>query len=450
MALPSVAVLVLCWAADGGSNVPDFNLKPSFPIADVINAAQRKSALEQQAKEQGNAQLLQGIQSIGQVGQNLVDKRMKVARSLALGRQLGIPDDQSRLMEPEDVVHTATIRNKIPDVLQTMLLANPKLASDEGFLKLAQQMSLQSNPTASPTQAPAQGAAAQPNPVQTAGLDGATSPASPAGPPATSTGTVVSTPADMIQTLLKKPITAATASSALKIAHDNRQVPVMTPEAGLAAGSVPVGTKFEKPGNETGGKADHEQDILEQNALNRIASVRGDASIARIETQRDAASIAFNTIQQAKNEGRDITQTEYYDTLGQLWKARTGAAPTDQSIRDLDINTIQAALHKKLTWVDGKPRGATSKEIIDSLQKFVDDSGKQADKLHEGYMKPRLIKPFGLSEERWKAIQASGRGLSYSDATKESRQASAASHAGGLSTEEQAFITNYEAKHGIK
>lgn len=158
------------------------------------------------------------------------------------------------------------------------------------------------------------------------------------------------------------------------------------------------------------------QDKLEAAYRSAQTSVRGDPSMARTESQRDASITAFNTLQNAKNSGREITQAEYYDTLGQLWKARTGAAPTDQAIRDLDINTIQGALNKKLTWVDGKPRGATSQEVVDALQNFVADSGMQADKIHGGYMKSRLKPPSGLDPDRIANVDA-GRGMSFQEAT---------------------------------
>lgn len=85
--------------------MPDFNFKSgSFPISDVITAAQRKAQIEEQSKQAGNESLVKGMQAIGQVGQSLVDKRMKVAQALALGKQFGIDEEQAKLMTPEQVL----------------------------------------------------------------------------------------------------------------------------------------------------------------------------------------------------------------------------------------------------------------------------------------------------------------------------------------------------------
>src|SRR5581483_5363123 len=71
-------------------------------------------------------------------------------------------------------------------------------------------------------------------------------------------------------------------------------------------------------------KHDVQQNQLENQTINRMASIRGDSSMAHIEAQRDAAIQAYNTIDQIKSEGRMPSQIEYYDILGQMWKARTG------------------------------------------------------------------------------------------------------------------------------
>jgi hypothetical protein len=164
-------------------------------------------------------------------------------------------------------------------------------------------------------------------------------------------------------------------------------------------------------------KDQQQQDKLENNAIQRMSSIRGDTSIARIETQRDASIQAYNIIESLKKENREPTQVEYYDLLGQLWKARTGASPTDQAIKDLDASTFHGKMNKMVQYFTGKPTGITTKEILDNVQSFAKKSGEQADKLHAGYMSTHVIKPKGLSEERWKNIISSQRGLSFGEAT---------------------------------
>lgn len=95
--------------------MPDFTFKNNFPIAEVINAAQRKAALEQQNKTEGNQQLLAGLQSIGQVGQSLVDKRMKVAQALALGKQFGMDENVARNMDAEQILKVQAINKGMVD-----------------------------------------------------------------------------------------------------------------------------------------------------------------------------------------------------------------------------------------------------------------------------------------------------------------------------------------------
>lgn len=64
--------------------MPDFNMTPNaFPIASVIDAAQRNAQLQQQAREQGNQSIVQGMQAIANVGNSLYDQRVKMAQALA-------------------------------------------------------------------------------------------------------------------------------------------------------------------------------------------------------------------------------------------------------------------------------------------------------------------------------------------------------------------------------
>lgn len=195
-------------------------------------------------------------------------------------------------------------------------------------------------------------------------------------------------------------------------------MPTAQPMSSPDAGTLPNGEKklLGKVGAAQQEKYNSEQDKLEQNAMSKLSSIRGDTSIARIETQRDASISAYNTISSIKQEGRLPSQIEYYDIIGQLWKARTGAAPTNEAIRDLDAKTWRGNLGKAATYVTGKPMGATTAEVLDNIQSFAKVSGMQADKLHAGYMQTHLIKPAGLDEKRWANIKKNNRGLSFDEA----------------------------------
>ena len=152
--------------------------------------------------------------------------------------------------------------------------------------------------------------------------------------------------------------------------------------------------------------------------LTRVATVRGDQSLARVENQRDAASSAYTLLQTAKNEGRPLTQPEYYDLLGQLWKARSGATPSNEAMRDLDAKTLHGDLNKAVTYFTGKPAGATTQAALNNLQQFVQHTGQLADTQHDAYMAPHLIKPAGVSDQAWDRVAKTGRGQSFADAKK--------------------------------
>jgi hypothetical protein len=165
-------------------------------------------------------------------------------------------------------------------------------------------------------------------------------------------------------------------------------------------------------------KHDQQQDKLEQNARMGLMSMRGDQSLQRIEAQRDASITAYNTINTIKKEGRLPSQVEYYDILGQLWKARTGASPSEQAIHDLDAKTFKGSLAKAAQYFSGKPAGVTTTDILNNIQEFAKTSGMQADELHKAYMASRLVKPKDLDEDRWNPLAQAGRGMSFADATK--------------------------------
>lgn len=196
-----------------------------------------------------------------------------------------------------------------------------------------------------------------------------------------------------------------------------------------------------------GADDDKEQNRLEHEARQAVQSLRGDKSLADAESKRDASITVFNTIEDIKSKNRLPSKLEYYDLLGQMWKARTGAAPTDSAIRDLDAKTFQGDIAKAATYFTGQPVGATTEGVLNNIQDFARTSGLQADQLHEGYMSTHLIKPTGLRQERWLPILQTGRGKSFSDAVKLRPIQSPKSPVGWASDKEQRF-QEWKAKHG--
>lgn len=165
-------------------------------------------------------------------------------------------------------------------------------------------------------------------------------------------------------------------------------------------------------------REDQQQDKLENQATQRLASLRGDQSLARIETQRDGAISAYRTLDQAEKEGRALSKAEYYDLLGQIWKARTGGIPGPTTMQDLDSKTFHGDINKAATYFTGKPMGATTPEVLANLKNFVKQSGDLADEQHSAYMAPHLVKPAHLKPELWDPISKTARGESFSDSIK--------------------------------
>lgn len=98
--------------------MPDFKFNSNFPIASVIDAAGRNAQLQEQAREAGNRSLIEGLQSIGQIGESLYDTKRRVAQSLALKKALlpDLPDETARTMDPSQILGAAGIINKGADV----------------------------------------------------------------------------------------------------------------------------------------------------------------------------------------------------------------------------------------------------------------------------------------------------------------------------------------------
>lgn len=153
-------------------------------------------------------------------------------------------------------------------------------------------------------------------------------------------------------------------------------------------------------------------------AITRLSSVRGDPSVARAETQRDAAATVVNRINDVQKSGQGLNPFDYADMLGQLYKARTGASPGEQIMKDIRQPVASAQFNKAWTYLSGKQAPGTSADITASLKDAADSMGKQADQFHEGYMKPHIIKPAGVTDEQWQPIAAIGRGNSYADSIK--------------------------------
>jgi len=165
-----------------------------------------------------------------------------------------------------------------------------------------------------------------------------------------------------------------------------------------------------------GTKEEQHQDKLEEDYRKALQGVRGDPSIARAELQRDAAIIAYNRISEIERTGKPMNPIDYVDILGQVYKARTGSAPTNEVLETARQKTAQGKMGEVYTYFTGNQAPATSQDIQNSLKDMAASMGAQADKLHEGYMNARIKPPTSLSSDRASRVK-SERGMSFAEAT---------------------------------
>lgn len=384
----------------------DFNFKSGgFPIGEVISAAQRKAALEEQSRTQGNQSLVQGLQAIGGIGQSLVDQRLKVARSLALGKQFGVPEDQARLMDPDDILKTAAVNKGGVDMQMLFSLLHPGAAAAAAGMANPQGATpaSQTTPAAAPQ---GNGAILASNTTTT-----------PITPPAPVASQAAPVPVPIAAPPVRPVVNKATADLAYKMAMAGRNEPVMTQQQALDAGAVPKGTHIVNPNDSSSDKK--EQERLYRDAVAHISSLRGDPSLKATEVQRDAAISAYNRLNQISDAGKTPNPVDYVDIVGQIYKARTGTAPTDIVLKHALQETIQGKWGESLTFLTGTQQSATTNNIADSLKEMVLHMGQQADELHAGYWASHGEGVFdpNLSPERAARLAKITHGKSFAEAT---------------------------------
>jgi hypothetical protein len=167
-------------------------------------------------------------------------------------------------------------------------------------------------------------------------------------------------------------------------------------------------------------KEQKRQDMLEKQFGDKLTTVRGDQSLQRVEKQRDAAGMAYDTIAKAQGENRPLSELEYADLVGQLWQARTGAAPTDKVMEELKQKTAKEGINRVITYVSGNPNliGATTTDTMNNLKQFTQATGQKSDQQWNAYMAPRMNPPTGLDKDRVEHVSSQHRGLSFADQQK--------------------------------
>lgn len=433
-------------------DIPDYTFKQNFPVASIVEAAQRKAQMEEQNRTQGNQQFVQGLQAIGGIGQSLVDKRLKVAQALALGRQYGIPDDQSKLMDPDQILKVAAINKGGVDMQMLMSLLHPGAQA-------AHAASTASQPgTATPV--PANGA------MLTGGM-GSTTPVAPA-PPQAPGGTVTepATPAPPAQSTPvpipappSKPVMVnkSTADMAYKMTMANRPDKYVTQEEALAAGSEPKGTKVINLGQDTSQEGEKEQNKIEQKLKDSMSILqrnsRGEYGIEdrKVGQARHLRQL-LNKAYDPKTGEYTLAPALYNDlALGMATLAAPSASPGVELLNALKQGSLKGDLGKMLTYATGTPWNGSTQEILKMLRDNVDRQGETSeDNRNYIWDSNKQINSIGLNPDRYSRYEKLKPKLDYRSIYDASPDRQTVPTGGGLSPEDQKFIDAYEAKHKVR
>lgn len=364
--------------------MPDFNFKSgTFPIAEVISAAQRKSALEQQARTEGNQQLLQGLTAIGQVGQSLVDKRMQVAQALALGKQFGIDENQAKLMEPEQILKVAAVNKGMVDA---------------DFLKGAMMALSGRVPTTSPASAATPASTSTPAPGGAMLTGGPSVPAptmmpAPVQPPSVSTGTMaVPVQAPPLRPRMVNP---ATAKIALDVAKGNAIEPVITRSGAEAQGGVKHGTHIlpDEKGPKDIMDPKYQADLEKQYTNNKMKALSNRSGGLGLQDSKVNQAI---DLRKMINKYYDPKTGEYAVppslhaelALGLARLLSPGGQVGIELMHELRQSTGREALSKALIYAGADPSqvGGATQSVVRMFVDSVDRQGETAEQLRDQYM----------------------------------------------------------------
>lgn len=389
----------------------EFDLKPSFPISGVADLIASRSQKEAAMREQNQQQLVKGLQDFGSGVQSLVDRRNKMAQALTLGKNLGMAPEEVQGLDPTQVLQAATVKKNSVDMqtLFSLLHGTPPPAAspqDTGASHVSGPAGLV--PVAS-TGGPMLTSNTTVTPMPDAGNSGSGG----MTPPATGQVPVPIAPPP----IRPKQVNKATADLAIKMALANKQEPVMTQDAALAAGSVPKGARIINPNQ--GNSDKKEQDAYWRESVRGLQSIRGDSELKNTEAQRTAAITSYNRLRDIEMTGKAPNPIDYIDILGQIYKARTGTAPSQEVLKEAKQQTATGQFGKAFTYFTGQQAPGTSKEIAASLKDMVAHMGLQADDLHDGFMQAHGSQVFNpnMSPENVAKLSKIARGKSFTEAT---------------------------------
>ncbi len=365
----------------------------AFPIASVIDAASKNAQLQEQAREAGNQSLIAGLKSIGDIGQSLYDTKHRIAQSLAIGQQIGIPENLSRTMTPEQLLELDKNSRWVNRNLASTIDPTQVIGLRDAMLGKSPPIVPGNSPSGAPSGTmPAQDTAPAPKsngamltsdvtrtPMPDAAPNGPLPPAATGqmNVPPQATAPQSSIPVPVQAPPLKRPMmNTATFNAAAKLANiykANQPVPVMTNEEGLAQKSVPKGTIFKEPvaaNLNVGLKEDQfyqrEWDKLlkESDPLN--ASSRTPLGLASRATFQ--ANRAIKTLSNPV-----VTNQEAGNAMADIAAIYQNGSPTQFGMSHQEYTTLYGKAQGLLQAISGKPQDALPDAIKTRLLGVLGD-----------------------------------------------------------------------------
>lgn len=435
-------------------------MQPDFPIAQVAQGYQRKAELDNKTKLEQEQMLNQSIGAIGTIGQSLLDQKKRVAQALALGRTLGVDENLSRTLEPQQVIEAAKIQKGMID--PSFLQRVPGSVPAQPATPVAPAIPAAIPPAIQPGAASlinhnadlASTAATIPAPPPTA------PPVMPFGGASTPTATApASMPVPISAPPLKpKMINPATFNAMVKLGvippPDQK---VVTQDAALANGSEPKGTRIlpnEKTDTSTPGSAGYlkNQEKLEQQYTQLKAKALSNRSggLGLEDAKVDQAIHLRRLVNQfydPKTGQYNIPKSQYGElTNGLATLISPGGKPGIEVIHELQQRTAKGDLGGALAYMGvtddqgNVPTGSTQ-STLKMLVGSIDRQGEQAEQNRQGYFDyihgqaPSDLEPTRIAKHDKQGLNsfsdfltkapdrlaASASPMSYSDTQKEKR-----------------------------
>lgn len=391
-------------------------------MATVIDAAQRKAQIEQQAQTGANQQLIEGLQSIGQVGQSLVDKRMKVAQALALGKQFDIPDNIAKGMDPDQILKVGAIKKGNIDMPMLMNLLHPGFAPNIAG----------ANPGAVPpagTPPPAASSGTVPSGAMLAS-DTTTTPLSPTAPAPAPVPIPVPSANPDVAPMAAPPrsINGATANMAYKMAMATKPDNVYSYDNNgnlTHVGQVPKGSKIEKDLIPKGSGSAGGQDKLEKqyrDLLTKNISMRSgglgleDSKVNQAIHLRRLANQSYDPATGNYN----IPKTYYSELINGLATLTSpNGRPGIEVMHELQQRTAKGDLGGALGYLgftdsNGNPPVGSTQSVLKMLVDSIDRQGDQAEQNRQGYLDQiHGLAPTELDPARIEKMNKANIGNSY-------------------------------------